>query len=203
MDARVTNQMGAVETHGSYNQPGLGVKKDQGKPQYHFLPFDLMAGENRVWAKGALKYAPNQWRKGMPTTQALNACLRHLFDFGQGEDLDRETLESHLDHAICCIRMMQNTLAYHPALDDRNPQHHTEADFPSLRMAEDFHDAPVSRYPEEFIHGDEAAWMTALGERKARESVREARSRLLKRWREEDNTTFARFDRNPNRADGS
>lgn len=110
----------AAEQHGNANKPGQGVKFDHGKPKFDFIPFDLLAGENRVWAKGALKYGPSQWRKGMPMTQPFNALLRHLFAFMRGEDNDPETGESHLDHAACCLRMMQNTKAYYPHHDDRN-----------------------------------------------------------------------------------
>jgi hypothetical protein len=105
--------------HGDYNKPGQGIKHDVGKPKFHLLPFDLMDGEQRVWEKGAVKYAPNQWRKGMPTTQAANAAMRHLTAYMMGEDIDPETGESHLDHLICCVRMMENTRRNRPELDDR------------------------------------------------------------------------------------
>lgn len=106
--------------HGDYNKPGQGIKHDAGKPKFDLIPFDLMDGEQRVWEKGAKKYAPNNWRKGMPITQPLNAAMRHLTAFMTGQDLDPETQESHLDHLICCIRMAQNTMKYYPKLDDRN-----------------------------------------------------------------------------------
>ncbi len=106
-----------------YNKEGRGTKLDYGKAQFHYLPFDLMDGENRVWAKGAIKYSPMQWRNGMPYTQPLNAAIRHLTTFLSGVDNDAETDESHLDHAICCIRMAQSTQKYlvktNPELDDR------------------------------------------------------------------------------------
>lgn len=115
----VANQLEEAKPHGGYNEPGRGVKNDQGKDRYHFLPFDLMSGENRVWEIGAIKYSPNNWRNGMPMTQPLNAALRHLAAFMMGQDLDPETGESHLDHAHCCLRMVANTQRYHPKLDDR------------------------------------------------------------------------------------
>ena len=104
----------------SYNKPGQGIKHDQGKQRFDLIPFDLMDGEQRVWEFGAKKYAPMNWRKGMPVTQPTNAAIRHLTSFLMGENLDPETLESHIDHAVCCLRMIQNTLRYFPELDDRN-----------------------------------------------------------------------------------
>ena len=114
----IDSGLGAVQ-HGDYNLPGRGVKHDVGKPKFHLLPFDLMDGEQRVWEYGAKKYAPNQWRRGMPVSQAMNAGMRHLTAFMAGENNDPETGESHLDHLICCIRMAQNTLKNHKELDDR------------------------------------------------------------------------------------
>jgi hypothetical protein len=104
----------------AYNQEGQGIKHDQGKQRFDLIPFDLMSGEQKVWEFGAQKYSALNWRKGMPLTQPLNAALRHLTEFMAGEDNDPESLQSHLDHAICCIRMCQNTVKYYPKLDDRN-----------------------------------------------------------------------------------
>lgn len=102
-----------------YNVSGQGIKYDSDKDRFDLIPFDLMAGEQRVWEFGAAKYSPNQWRKGMPLTQPFNALLRHLFAYMRGENNDPESGLSHLDHAACCLRMMQNTAMYHPHLDDR------------------------------------------------------------------------------------
>lgn len=102
-----------------YNVEGQGVKHDTHKVRYDLIPFDLLEGEQKVWEFGARKYSPNQWRKGMPMTQPYNALLRHLFAFMGGEDNDPESGLNHLDHAACCLRMMQNTYKNHPFLDDR------------------------------------------------------------------------------------
>lgn len=103
-----------------YNAPDRGQKFDTDKDRFDLLPFDLMGGEQRVWEFGAKKYSANNWRKGMPMTQGLNAALRHITAYMMGEDHDPESKESHLDHAICCLRMAQNTARYYPQLDDRN-----------------------------------------------------------------------------------
>lgn len=107
-----------------YNTEGQGIKFDGEKDRFHLLPFDLMAGEQRVWEFGAHKYAPMNWRKGMPMSQPFNALIRHVTMYMAGEDNDPESGESHLDHAVCCLRMMQNTAKYHPQLDDRIKQPH-------------------------------------------------------------------------------
>lgn len=105
---------------GKYNLPGSGYKLDTGKPRYDLIPFDLLDGEQKVWEFGARKYTAFNWRKGMPLSQPYNALLRHLFAYMGGEDNDPESGLSHLDHAACCLRMMQNTAKYYPQHDDRS-----------------------------------------------------------------------------------
>ena len=106
-----------------YNKPDQGIKYDNGKQRFDLIPFDLMDDEQKVWEAGAKKYAPNNWRKGMPLTQPLNAALRHLTAYLMGENTDPETGISHLAHAVTSIRIAQNTERYFPELDDR---HHWE-----------------------------------------------------------------------------
>lgn len=102
-----------------YNKEGAGIKYDQGKLQWDLMPFDLLEEELRVWMFGAKKYEAHNWRKGMPMTQGFNALMRHLVAFMNGEDKDPESGETHLAHAACCLKMMQNTYWKHPYHDDR------------------------------------------------------------------------------------
>ena len=108
-----------IETHGSYNKPGQGVKADQGKLQWHLLPLQYLRGVVRVMMKGALKYAPNNWRRGMPWSQPINALQRHIDAWQSGEDCDPETGEHHLDHAMCCLMFARCYTQEFPDLDDR------------------------------------------------------------------------------------
>lgn len=102
-----------------YNAAKQGIKYDQGKQRFDLIPFDLLLDEQKVWEYGAEKYEPNNWRKGMPMTQPLNAALRHLTSYLMGEDKDPESGVSHLAHALTSIRIAQNTEKYYPEMDDR------------------------------------------------------------------------------------
>lgn len=57
-----------------YNKEGRGMKYDDGKPRFDLIPFDLMNDEQKVWEYGANKYAPNNWRKGMPMIAFFTFC---------------------------------------------------------------------------------------------------------------------------------
>lgn len=102
-----------------YNADGQGIKHDQGKLQWNLLPLHLMSGMVRVLMFGAKKYAPWNWRKGMPWSQPYNALQRHLTAFMAGDDTDPETGESHLDHAMCCLLFLRSYVQERPEMDDR------------------------------------------------------------------------------------
>ena len=102
-----------------YNAAGHGIKHDQGKLKWHLLPMQYLQGVVRVLMFGAKKYDEHNWRKGMPWSQPHNAAIRHLAAFMTGEDIDPETGESHIDHAICCLIFLRAFVADYPQLDDR------------------------------------------------------------------------------------
>lgn len=103
-----------------YNRPGNGVKRDTGKHQWHLLPLAILRGVVDVLMFGAKKYAPNNWRLGMPWSQVYNAAMRHLITFWEDRnDLDPETKLHEIDHAICCLLFLRHYTLHFPHLDDR------------------------------------------------------------------------------------
>jgi hypothetical protein len=107
--------------------PQLNMPKDQGarfnegKPQLSFavLGREVLAGEAAVWERGAKKYARGNWLKGMSWTQSADSLLRHLSAFLNGEDNDPETGLPHVDHIVCCAKILSNSVHTRPELDDR------------------------------------------------------------------------------------
>jgi len=103
----------------SAEQPKQAVKLDDGKP-----PLSLMS---RVWlwevgevlGHGAKKYAAHNWRLGLKQSRLLDAALRHITAYMDGEDLDPESGRSHLAHASCCLMFAFEMSKTHPQLDDR------------------------------------------------------------------------------------
>jgi hypothetical protein len=81
---------------------GGAVKADTGKAPMSLLPRSALVAEAEVLAFGARKYAAHNWRKGMKWSRLLDAALRHLTAFADGEDTDPETGLSHLAHLRCC-----------------------------------------------------------------------------------------------------
>lgn len=95
------------------------VKHDGGKPMISLVNRRAIEEEARVMMFGLQKYGRDNWRGGMAFSRCIDAGLRHLHAFADGEDLDEETGLSHLAHARCCLAFLLEYLHTHPELDDR------------------------------------------------------------------------------------
>lgn len=96
-----------------------GRKNDAEKTRLDLLSARWIEGVGDILAFGAKKYAAHNWRLGISQSRLLGACLRHVFAYLRGEDLDPETGRSHLLHASCCLMFAYELKVTHPKLDDR------------------------------------------------------------------------------------
>jgi hypothetical protein len=98
-----------------------GGRNNAGKPQlsYNLLGAAVQVGEAAVWQFGAEKYARGNWLKGREYTDCANSLLRHLTDFLSGVDNDIETGLPHVDHIVCCAKILSNAFHTRKDLDDR------------------------------------------------------------------------------------
>ena len=96
-----------------------GLKHDQGKPPMSLLSTTWLKGVAAVLGFGKKKYAAHNWRKGIVQSRLMDAALRHITSYMEGEDFDQESGLSHLDHASCCLMFARELLITHPHLDDR------------------------------------------------------------------------------------
>jgi len=97
----------------------LGLKFDKGKPPLSLLDRHALEEIAKVLAFGADKYEAHNWRKGISQSRLIDAALRHLFAYADGEDLDPESGLSHLAHTGCCVVFALNMVHTRPDLDDR------------------------------------------------------------------------------------
>ena len=95
-------------------------KHDQGKPPIGLIPANALVQEAKVLAFGARKYAKHQWRMGMEWSRLIDAAMRHILAFNEGEDVDPETGLSHLAHARCCLAFLIEYQNTHREFDDRH-----------------------------------------------------------------------------------
>lgn len=98
---------------------GSGIKHDQDKPDMSLLSGYALTEVAKVMTFGKKKYSAHNWRGGFLWSRPLSACLRHVWAFIGGEDLDPETGLSHIAHAICCLLFVLEFTKTKPELDDR------------------------------------------------------------------------------------
>lgn len=98
--------------------PAGGQKFDQTKLPMHLLDPLAIEGLTRVLQFGAIKYAPNNWRKGFAWTRLIGALLRHVFAIMRGELIDPESGLPHIDHVGCCWMFLSNMMKTRPDLND-------------------------------------------------------------------------------------
>lgn len=81
------------------------------------------AMEQTAWVHklGADKYGPWNWREtGVCASTYVNAILRHLNAWRDGEDLDPESGISHLAHIACSANILMDARYCGKLQDDRN-----------------------------------------------------------------------------------
>lgn len=78
-----------------------GLRFDQGKLRMELIPPEPIRGLAEVLSFGARKYADRNWELGMDWSRCLGSLKRHLQEWEEGKQFDKETGLAHLDHIIC------------------------------------------------------------------------------------------------------
>lgn len=73
-----------------------GGEKGQKLARFSLIPSDWLWALAEHYGVGALKYAPDNWRKGYCWRLSLDAHDRHLMLWRMGMDVDTETGSHHL-----------------------------------------------------------------------------------------------------------
>lgn len=96
-----------------------GMKSDAGKVQYHLLDRVALEEMARVRMFGANKYSKWDWRKGFTYSRLIDATMRHMWAFQDGEDNDPESGLSHVAHAAVTLMFLLRLIKDMPEKDDR------------------------------------------------------------------------------------
>lgn len=97
----------------------LGTRYNSGKPKWSLVPQSALLPMVEVLEFGAKKYAAFNWQKGLKVTEICESLKRHLDSFMEGEDIDPESLLSHIGHIQCNSLFLSWMIKNRPDLDDR------------------------------------------------------------------------------------
>jgi len=86
------------------------------------VPWTAIIGMATAFLEGALKYGRFNWRvKGVRASIYVDANLRHLAKYFNGQTRDKATRVHHLDNAMACLAIMRDAEVYGCLVDDRVP----------------------------------------------------------------------------------
>lgn len=98
---------------------GKGLRFNSGKLPIELIPTSFLKQTAAVLQKGAEKYAPRNWERGMSWQSVYGCLMRHLIAWQDGKELDDETGLPHLAHAACNLAFLIEYAETCPDLDDR------------------------------------------------------------------------------------
>lgn len=105
--------------HIEYQELPKADRKNEGKPQLSFIPYEAQKQEALVWMFGTKKYSRDNWKKGLPFLSVCDSILRHINAYMQGETNDPESGLPHMAHIRCNTSMLIEFEITHPELNDR------------------------------------------------------------------------------------
>ena len=89
------------------DSPNVGVKYDEGKPQFSLMKHEALLEMVAVLTYGAKKYSPDNWKKLENARQRyFDAANRHMWEWFGGEERDQESGLHHLAHAMSSLMFL-------------------------------------------------------------------------------------------------
>ena len=73
----------------------------------------------QILQKGAKKYSPRNWERGMSWTICYKSGQRHLAEMAKGHKYDSESNQPHHWHVLCNLLFLMEYSSTCPELDDR------------------------------------------------------------------------------------
>ena len=97
----------------------VGIKK----VPFSTISAPAMAELGLAMMEGARKYGRHNYRvAGVRASVYYDACMRHLTDFWEGEDIDPDSGLSHISKAMGCLMVLRDSMIMENWKDDRPPK---------------------------------------------------------------------------------
>lgn len=100
------------------NETTGGAKGSKGA-RFDLVPWNQIWKLAELYGAGATKYEPRNWELGYDWSLSFAALHRHLAQFWNGEEFDKETQCHHLTSVIFHALALLEFSETHPELDDR------------------------------------------------------------------------------------
>lgn len=95
----------------------IGVTK---VPNLSVIPSASLIYEGLAMQDGAHKYGPMNWRtKKVVASIYIDACLRHVMAWYDGEEYASDSGKPHLGHAKACLGILADAIETGNLVDDR------------------------------------------------------------------------------------
>lgn len=78
------------------NTDNGGLRYNEGKAPIHLIPPEVIEAHAEHYRKGAEKYKPRNWERGMDWTKCYDSLMRHALAWMRGEDIDPENGSHHM-----------------------------------------------------------------------------------------------------------
>lgn len=99
---------------------GIGAKK----VPMTVVPFGVLAELAVAMLEGATKYGRHNYRSaGARSSIYIDAAMRHLMRWWEGEDIDPDSGVSHIVKAIASLTVLRDAQLNGKSVDDRPPRH--------------------------------------------------------------------------------
>lgn len=92
---------------------------DLSKPRLSLIPKTALWALGGALTYGESHYGTHNWRKGIKISYLLDAALRHINEFNDGEDIDKKSKNHHLGNAMANLAMAIELYYTNKEMDDR------------------------------------------------------------------------------------
>lgn len=107
----------------------LGIRK----APVSTLPMQVVFETGLAMLEGARKYGRHNYRSvGVRGSVYFDACIRHLSQWWEGQDIDPDSGLSHVTKAIACLFVLRDSMIAENWVDDRPPQHSKKLDLEKI-----------------------------------------------------------------------
>ncbi len=98
------------------NKDAIG---DMNKPRLSLIPKEALWELGKALSTGEARYGTHNWRGGIPISILIDASMRHITQFMNGEDIDEQSQTHHVGCAMANLAFAISLLHNKPECDDR------------------------------------------------------------------------------------